>query len=96
MLENTRKIKFAPSNQPMPQPEAPPINYIWNIGQPTCPLCRCVFNVALQVDKYGEYLNYDIASNTVIVEHGDGPVKFCANQGKRFRYKIPSIEVEEI
>ena len=74
----------------------PAKDFIWNIGQPTCPHCRAVFNVALQTDERGQYLNYDVETNEVTVQHGDAPYITCPSRGKRFRYKIPSVEVTEI
>lgn len=86
MLENTRKIKFAQSNQPIEQQIGP--SFIWMAAQPTCPFCKMVFFQGVE--------NYDARTNKITVEHPTGPVKFCPNQGKRLRYTMPSVEVEEV
>jgi len=86
MLENTRKIKFAPSNQPAPEPAR--TDFIWMSAQPQCPFCHLVFVQSLE--------NYDAKMNKMTVEHATGPVKFCPNQGRRFRYTMPTVEVEDV
>jgi len=86
MLENTRKIKFAPSNQPIERQAGP--DFIWMNAQPQCPFCTMIFAVMRE--------NYDPKTRKMTVEHPTGPIQFCPNQGKRLRYTMPCVEVEEV
>jgi len=82
----SRRVKITP----------PSAAFIWNIGQPTCPHCRMIFNIALINDDEGNPVNYNLEKNEITVQHPDSMHRICPSQGKRFRYKIPSVEVTEV
>lgn len=57
-----------------------------------------VFSMCIESDGNGGYKNYDPAANELTVTHPgipDGP-RFCQNQNKQFRFKMPSVEVTEV
>jgi hypothetical protein len=57
-----------------------------------------IFDMSIKRNDDGSFLNYDPAANELTVIHPGSwnENRFCPNQDKKFRFKIPSVEVTEV